>query len=645
MPALQWRSRRRIASRVLSFAGSAALVASVGCGGNSSSGNSGGNSNPPPPPNFEFSGKVMSGQQPVVGTEVQLYVAGSSGYGSGATLLTPAVFTDQNGAFIMQANVTCPSSSALTYVTAGGGHTGSGSDNSAIGMMAAPGSCGSLNNSTAVVNEVTTIAAAWALTPFLGSGGVVGTSSGNQKGLANGFAGAANLVDVSSGATPGKSVPGNATIPKTKINTLADILSACVELSSTNACSTLFAAATPPGGTAPNNTLDAALNIARNPAVNPAALFALVTSSSPFQPTLPAAPPDWTLAVTLTGGGLNQPGQIALDASGNLWVANYVSAVTEFSSSGAAISPAGGFTGGGLAQSYGLAVNQDGNIWVTDYTSPSGVNNGDGVVTVLNASGQPVSGANGYSVGGIFIPVAAAADTTGNVWIADFGDSTAAEFAMDGTAVSPATGFGSALLDGPVAVAIDANHIAWFANQSAQTGSVTSISPDGSKANTWPCGGDAPSGIAVDAIADSANAATGHLWTANYLSGSVSELALHSDGSATLVGTPYTGGGIKYPNGIAVDGAGNVWVANYRGASITELQGAKAAQPGSAVSPAAGFGSDASLIVPYALAIDASGNVWVSNQGQNTAKQFTVTEFLGAAAPVKTPLLGPPQLP
>ena len=73
---------------------------------------------------------------------------------------------------------------------------------------------------------------------------------------------------------------------------------------------------------------------------------------------------------------------------------------------------------------------------------------------------------------------------------------------------------------------------------------------------------------------------TGHLWTANYYSDSVSELALHSDGSATWSARRITGGGILHPNSMAVDGAGNVWVANYRGASITELLGANAAQPG-----------------------------------------------------------------
>jgi hypothetical protein len=43
---------------------------------------------------------------------------------------------------------------------------------------------------------------------------------------------------------------------------------------------------------------------------------------------------------------------------------------------------------------------------------------------------------------------------------------------------------------------------------------------------------------------------------------------------------------------------------------------------------------------PLGIAIDASGNLWVSNLDGNT-----VTEFLGLANPVKTPLLGPPSQP
>ena len=121
--------------------------------------------------------------------------------------------------------------------------------------------------------------------------------------------------------------------------------------------------------------------------------------------------------------------------------------------------------------------------------------------------------------------------------------------------------------------------------------------------------------------------------------------------TATVVSTGYTGGGLSYPYGIAVDGAGNVWVTNYYGiiaegteapSTISELQGANGAKPGQPISPSTGYGSDAGLLEPHGIAIDASGNVWVSNadDGANS-----ITQFLGVATPVKTPLAGPPQLP
>ena len=95
-----------------------------------------------------------------------------------------------------------------------------------------------------------------------------------------------------------------------------------------------------------------------------------------------------------------------------------------------------------------------------------------------------------------------------------------------------------------------------------------------------------------------------------------------------------------HPQGIAIDGAGTVWVGNYLTNSISELNGASSAASGTFVSPSTGFGTDANLLAPYSVAIDASGDIWVSNSGNNT-----LTQFIGAAAPVKTPLAGPPQQP
>ena len=48
------------------------------------------------------------------------------------------------------------------------------------------------------------------------------------------------------------------------------------------------------------------------------------------------------------------------------------------------------------------------------------------------------------------------------------------------------------------------------------------------------------------------------------------------------------------------------------------------------------------MTMGHRLAIDLSGNVWVTNDDMN---QPAVIEFFGLAAPVKTPLNGPPKLP
>jgi DNA-binding beta-propeller fold protein YncE len=56
-------------------------------------------------------------------------------------------------------------------------------------------------------------------------------------------------------------------------------------------------------------------------------------------------------------------------------------------------------------------------------------------------------------------------------------------------------------------------------------------------------------------------------------------------------------------------------------------------------SPATGCRAEA-LQQPFALAIDPSGNLWVTNFGNDS-----LTEFIGIAAPVATPVIGAPHAP
>jgi sugar lactone lactonase YvrE len=579
-------------------------------------------------PGLGFSGRVLAGTQPVIGAMVQLYAAGTTGNGSpGTSLLSSTLKTDAAGAFSVPAGYACPAATSQLYVIVLGGQVGGGAANPNITLATPIGACNQVaSGAQFVINEVTTAATAWGLAQFLSAGGNIGATATNTQGLANAAATVASLANLTTGTSPGASFPQNASSPAAKINSVANLLNTCTTASAPTACSPLFSATTPAGATAPDNTLDAALNLVRNPGSNVAALYTQSTTSTAFTPALTAAPSDWTMFLNYTGGGMSSPSSVGVDATGNVWVASYFSALTKFSSTGNLVFPA--ITSGGLYHSYSLAVDAQNDIWVTNEDStPSGVNNTLGSISVFNSAGQPLSGANGYIDGGIYYPVAVAIDTNATAWIVDYGNEHFTLLSNTGQPLSGTQGYTSLQISFPVAIAIDANHNGWTVNSEATT--VTKISPDGSQFTSYNCC-NYPHGIAIDQ--------RGFVWVANYLGDSISQLA--ADGTIISNGYSDNKASISHPQGIAIDGSGHVWAANYIGNSITELAGSAASSPGQILSPTAGYATDAALSEPFAVAIDASGNLWTVNYLSNT-----LTEIIGLATPVKTPQIGPVQSP
>jgi streptogramin lyase len=615
-----------------------AVLFLAGCGGNVSTGGGGGgggggctpsvSSSTPaicpsrtPVAGVSFTGKVLASSKPVSGAVVQLYAAGNTGNSSApAALLINALTTASDGSFTVPAGYLCPSAQTPVYLVSKGGQVASASaPNSALWLMSALRPCGSLNSGeTFVVNEVTTAASVWALASFMSGGGNVGASCTNTTGLDNAFFTASRLANFSTGASPGAGLPSTLVVPTAKLNSLANVLASCT--GGSGSCTALFSASTS-GSTAPTDTLDAALNIARAPAANIAAIYSLAAANPVFSPALAAAPSDWMLHNTVSGGGMNSPASLGVDASGNVWASNYFNTVSEFSPAGA-VFPSG-ISGSGINESYGMALDIQGYVWIANEQTTS--QSGTGDVTELNSSGQPV--ATAITSGGIYFPLAVAADTNGNMWIADYGDSKVSLLSSSGSAISSSSGWGGTSLAFPVAIAVDASHNAWVANQGGLL-PVTKISADGTEVTNYDCDCDGASGVATDQ--------SGNVWIANYYGNSVSEV----NTCGKLEVDAATGGGLVRPQGIAVDGAGTVWVANYQGNSLSELGGSSSATAGMLLSPSTGFGADASLLGPYGVAIDASGNLWVTNSGENT-----LTQFIGVATPVKTPLAGPPQTP
>jgi len=259
-------------------------------------------------PGVALSGLVHGGQQPVSSSTVTLYAAGSGSDGGAATALTSAL-TGSNGTFTFTPGYSCTSNQQM-YVVAIGGNSGY-TNNSQLSLMTALGPCSGLSSSTNIsINELTTVAAVWALTnyqntySFMTSYSQVGSTSGHATAMANAFTLADELVDPSVGTIPSSTLPTGYTAPASEIYTLGDILASCVNSAGGTGggtpCGTLFTDTTPYQGTAATETVGAALLLAKNPNQNVSTAFGLATGTGPFQPVMTTAPADWTVPLLPT---------------------------------------------------------------------------------------------------------------------------------------------------------------------------------------------------------------------------------------------------------------------------------------------------------------------------------------------------------
>jgi len=557
-----------------------------------------------------ISGNVHGGQQPVVGATIQLYAVGTTGLKSAAApLIGSTVVTNSSGVFSISGLYSCTGATQV-YLTATGGSSG-GAANSAIALMAPLGSCSTLLANAATtfvqINELTTVASAYALAPFMSNYTHIGATGSNPTGLVNAVANFNNLVNLSTGFTGGASLPAGATVPATQLNTLANIISACVNTSSSTStpCTTLFTA------TSATDTTGAALAFANTPG-SPAliSLFSLSTSNPPFLPALSAAPTDWTVAIKYNAGGtMLTPYGIAIDASGNVWITNLGgSAVTKLTSTGSLVS---NYAATGLIGAKGIAIDRTGNVWVANTPMND--------VIEFNSLGVVQSGA-GFTGGGLNGPVSIAMDSGGHAWIANLAGNSVTELSATGTVLQ--TGLtASSTISGPTGIALDASGNVYVANSG--NGNVVKLTNAGAVASGSPFSDVALQGTTSVALDSSGNFwATGST-TGSAVAGAVSQFS--SSGTPASY-SPLTSGGLALPVGSATSGT-SLWVTNGgTSGSFSELQLSQSAP----FSPAVGFGS---LNAPVGVAVDPSGDVWTANSGDNT-----VSVFIGLTSPVTTPI-------
>jgi uncharacterized protein (TIGR03437 family) len=296
---------------------------------------------------------------------------------------------------------------------------------------------------------------------------------------------------------------------------------------------------------------------------------------------------------------LSNPLCIALDSSGNYYIADYGNYVIRKvdARTGIMTTVAGngtlGFSGDGgpateaqLSSVHGLAVDSAGNLYISDTTNSRVrvVDTAGNISTFAGIGFRGYSGDGGPAVNASMSwPAGLALDKAGNVYIADFGNGTVRKVLPNGFITTAAgiglVGYGGFFGEGGLAI-----------NASLEQPYAVSLDPAG-------------------------NLYIGDL-------GSSRILRVGSDGRIRTFAS-----GISMANMVS-DTTGNLYVSNYHNSTI-----ARVLQDGTQVTiggtTARSYGGDggpsiyAAFNVPYGVAIDSSGNLYVADYGNSAIRLLT----------------------
>jgi sugar lactone lactonase YvrE len=268
------------------------------------------------------------------------------------------------------------------------------------------------------------------------------------------------------------------------------------------------------------------------------------------------------------GSGFYQPGAVAVDASGDVFVADtFNDAIKELVAVGGSIpaSPVIRTLSSSFLQPYGVAVDGSGNVFVADY--------GNGEVKEVVAVGGVIPSSNptiNVLGSGFSKPAGVGVDANGNVYVADFNNNAVKEILAVGgytTVRSLSSGFLSpddVVVDGSGNVFVaDTGHSA-VKEIVAVDGSI----PASPTVNTLGSGFVNPSSVAVDG--------NGNVFVADTGNRLVKEIMAVNGGiPANNPTINVVGGGFVLPNSVAMSGNGNLFVADpgkITGTNIGEIE-------------------------------------------------------------------------
>ncbi len=382
--------------------------------------------------------------------------------------------------------------------------------------------------------------------------------------------------------------------------------------------------------------------------------------------------------------GLDSPGGITVDGSGDIYVTNDGSLtenpdnVTVYSPGGNGnVSPSYTLAGLGIGYPLGIAVDASDNIYVANDNS----NEGSIDDITVYPSGNPIPKQTIGLNPDLDAPAGIALDSSGNIYVTNEGSLSGSE---DSVNIYPPGSYANVSLSNaiaanisgdntglalPSAITLDASGKIYVANSAGSPdalGSVTVYSA-GSSQNATPVatiagtstsdntGFNSPNGIALDS--------TGNIYVANTYggpdgAGSITIYPPGSNGNVTPLATisdnpncaPCDNTKLNFPSGVALDSAGNIYVVNSAGGAdgngsvtiypaLETSTGTLNESPsktiaGTSTSDVTGFN------IPSGIALDLTANIYVTNEGSLNLGSDSITVYSagsgGNVAPIAT---------
>ena len=369
---------------------------------------------------------------------------------------------------------------------------------------------------------------------------------------------------------------------------------------------------------------------------------------------------------------LRYPGAVAIDASGNLHIAdtsNYV--IRKVSTAGTITTVAGngtlGYFGDGgpatsaaLSLPVGVTLDNAGNLYIADQANwrireVSGGNIGTIVGSTFGDSAPAVFGS-------LNTPNAVAKDKNGNVYVADTGHNSVRKIAADGTITTLAgtggagySGDGgpavSAQLNQPRGVATDTSGAVYISDSGnsririvAADGMIATVAGSGTAGYSGDGGPAAqaqlrgPSGMAVDSrgnfyLADSGN----NVIRKVSATGTITTVAGNGTFGYAGDGGPATAAELSLPSAIAVDSVGSLYIADSNNSVVRKVDtnGTITTVAGNGVSGYSGDGGSATsaqFSSPLGVAVDSAGDLYIADAGNNRIRMVNPAGVIDTVA-------------